>query len=112
MNRPWAYVSAAWNADYVKAKRTAKKYCRVLYLQGYSPICPLLLQREFVNDQVAEEHKDRLDMAEEYLRRSRILVVCGAQVDETVQNDIAIAAHFRIPATTLDGIRNVEGKEA
>lgn len=29
MNRPWAYVSAAWNADYVKAKRTAKKLCRM-----------------------------------------------------------------------------------
>ena len=51
-------------------------------------------------------------MAEEFLRRSRILVVCGKRVDETVQNDIAIAAHFRIPATTLEGILNVEdGRE-
>lgn len=109
MNRPWAYITAAWNTDYTKAKRAAKKYCRVLYLEGYSPICPLLFQREFINDQVADEHKDRLDMSEEYLRRSRILVVCGAVVDETVQNDIAIANHFRIPATTLEGILSVEG---
>lgn len=110
MNRPWAYITAAWNTDYTKAKRAAKKYCRVLYLEGYSPICPLLFQREFIKDQVADEHKDRLDMSEEHLRRSRILVVCGAVVDETVQNDIAIANHFRIPATTLEGILSVEGK--
>lgn len=65
--------------------------------------------KEYLNDQVAEEHKNRLDIAEEFLRRSRILVVCGNRVDYTVQNDIAIAGHFRIPATTLEGILNIEG---
>lgn len=111
MNRPWAYVTAAWDIDQRKAKRTAKKYCRTLYLEGYSPICPILFQNEFLDDKVAEEHKDRIDMSEEYLRRSRILVVCGAVSDEAVMTDIAIAAHFRIPATTLEGILNVECKD-
>ena len=111
MNRPWAYVTAVWDTDHRKAKRTAKKYCRTLYLEGYSPICPILFQDDFLDDQVAEEHKDRLDMAEEFLRRSRILVVCSANSDEAVMTDIAIAAHFRIPATTLEGILNVEVSE-
>ncbi|MDD3417259.1 MAG: hypothetical protein PHY47_25240 [Lachnospiraceae bacterium] len=109
MNRPWAYVSAAWDTNSSRAKKAAKKYCRTLYLEGYSPICPMLFQKEYLNDQVAEEHKDRLDMAEEFLRRSRILVVCGKRVDDTVQNDIAIAGHFRIPATILEAILNIEG---
>lgn len=111
MNRPWAYVTAAWDTNSSRAKKTAKKYCRTLYLEGYSPICPFLFQKEYTNDQVAEEHKDRLDMAEEFLRRSRILVVCGKRVDDTVQNDIAVAAHFRIPATTLEGILSVESSD-
>ena len=50
-------------------------------------------------------------MAEEFLRRSRILVVCGKRVDDTVQNDIAVAAHFRIPSTTLEGILSVESSD-
>ncbi|HOO79084.1 MAG TPA: hypothetical protein PLQ04_01725 [Lachnospiraceae bacterium] len=105
MNRPWAYVTAAWDTN----SSRAKKYCRTLYLEGYSR--PFLFQKEYTNDQVAEEHKDRLDMAEEFLRRSRILVVCGKRVDDTVQNEIAVAAHFRIPSTTLEGILSVESSD-
>ena len=41
----------------------------------------------------------------DYLRRSRVLVVCGRTVDETVKNDIATAQRLRITATTLDGIQ-------
>ena len=79
MNRPWAYVTAAWDTNSSRAKKTAKKYCRTLYLEGYSPICPFLFQKEYTNDQVAEERKDRLDMAEEFLRRSTI-IICVPQI--------------------------------
>ena len=48
-----------------------------------------------------QEHKDGLDIARDYLRRSRVLVVCGHRVNETVKNDIA---------TTLDGILTVKGQ--
>ena len=30
-------------------------------------------------------------MAREYLRRARVLVVCGSTVDESVKNEIAVA---------------------
>ena len=49
-------------------------------------------------------------MARDYLRRSRVLVVCGGKVDETVKNDIATAERLRITATTLDGILTVKGQ--
>ena len=49
-------------------------------------------------------------MAAELLRRSRILVVCGNIATQEVKNDIALAKHLRIAATTLEGILTVDGK--
>lgn len=64
---------------------------RQLYQEGYSPICPVLFQSDFLDDGDAKEHKDRLDMAEELLRRSRVVVACSTKVNEDVKNDIALA---------------------
>jgi len=61
-------------------------------------------------DEIPQEHKDGIDMAREYLRRARVLVVCGSTVDESVKNDIAVAERLRITATTLDGILTVKGQ--
>ena len=68
-----------------------------------TPICPVLFLPTFLKDKIPQEHKDGLDMARDYLRRSHVLVVCGHGIDETVKNDIATA-------TTLDGILAVKGQ--
>ena len=109
-NKPWAYVSSAWSSNKMQAKKVAKRYCRQLYNAGYTPICSLLTLQETLDLTVADERKDFLDMSEDLLRRSRILVLCGTGVDETVLNDIAIANRFHIASSTLDGIRSVEKK--
>ena len=88
-NKPWAYVSSAWSSNKMQAKKVAKRYCRQLYNAGYTPICSLLTLQETLDLTVADERKDFLDMSEDLLRRSRILVLCGTGVDETVLNDIA-----------------------
>ena len=88
---------------------SGKQKARV-YEAGYSPICPILLTARFIHDGIPQEHKDSLDMARDYLRRSRVLVVCGKRVDETVKNDIATAQRLHITATTLDGILTVKGQ--
>ena len=49
-------------------------------------------------------------MALELLRRCRLVVVCGSEVDEQVKTDIAMAKKYRIVTTTLDGILTIEGK--
>lgn len=90
-NKPWAYVTSAWSADRSRAKRSAKRYCRKLYEAGYTPICPLLSLPEVIDTSNADEYKDYMDMSEDMLRRSRILVVCGSAVDDTVLTDIAMA---------------------
>ena len=98
-NKPWAYVTAAWSTDRSRAKRSAKRYCRKLYEAGYTPICPLLSLPEIIN---------YIDMSEDMLRRSRILVVCGTAVDETVLTDIAIANRFHVASSTMRGVLTVD----
>lgn len=69
------------------------------------------MQGPFIDDFDAKEHEDGVDMAEELLRRSRVLVVCGPYVDDKVRSDIALAKRLGIVTTTLDGILNVGEEE-
>ena len=108
--RPIAYISAAWSGNRTADRERAALYCRQVYEAGYSPICPNLFLPTFLHESIPQEHKDGLDMAREYLRRSRLLVMCGEQADETVKNDIAVAQRLHIAATTLEGILTVKGQ--
>lgn len=112
MIRPLAYISASWSDKESEAKEVAANYCRVVYEAGYSPICPILYQPYFLKSKRAQEYKDGRDMANELLKRSRILVVCGDIETDEVLEDIAIADNYRIAATTLDGIVAVGSKKA
>ena len=110
MKRPLAYITAPWGKNEFENTENAAKYCRAVYDAGFSPVCPLLFLPLFLKDDIPQEHKDSIDMARDYLRRSHVLVVCGHSVDETVKNDIAMAERLRITATTLDGILAVKGQ--
>ena len=110
MKRPLAYITAAWSGNEYENAETAARYCRQVYEAGYSPICPILLTGRFLHDAVPQEHKDGLDIARDYLRRSRVLVVCGGPVTEEMKNDIATAQRLGITATTLEGILTVKGQ--
>ncbi|RXI40173.1 hypothetical protein DP129_05555 [Clostridium tetani] len=110
MKRPMAYITAAWRNDEFENTETAAKYCRKIYEAGFTPMCPLLFLPLYLNGEIPEEHKDGIDMARTMLRRSRVLVVCGDTVDESVKNDIATAQRLRITATTLEGILTVKGQ--
>ena len=96
MKRPMAYISAAWGNNEFENTETAAKYCRQLYEAGYTPMCPLLFLPIYLNDEIAEEHKDGIDMVRDMLK-----------------NDIATAERFRITATTLEGILTIkkQGRE-
>ena len=54
------------------------------------------------------EYKDYMDMSEDMLRRSRILVGCGSAVDDTVLTDIAIANRFHVASSTMRGVLGVD----
>ena len=108
MKRSLAYITAAWRGDPAADMEQAAHFCRVVYDAGYSPICPMLYLPLFLNDAVPEEHKNGIDMGRDLLRRSRVLVVCGHTVTESMKNDIAVAQRLGITATTLEGILTVK----
>ena len=110
MKRPLAYITAPWGENKRENRDTAAIYCRQVYDAGYSPICPMLMHTTFLTDSIPQEHKDGLDMARDFLRRCRVLVVCGDKVDEGMKNDIATAERLHITSTTLDGILTVKGQ--
>ena len=110
MKRPMAYITAAWSGNKYEDIERATHYCRAVYDAGFSPVCPLFFIPVFINSDIPQEHKDGLDIARDYLRRSHVLVVCGTGMDEAVKNDIAIAERLRITATTLDGILPVKAQ--
>ena len=91
MKRPLAYITAAWSGERTNDTQQAARYCRAVYEAGFSPICPLLYLPLILNNAVPEEHKSGVDMSRDLLRRSHVLVVCGAGVNEDVKNDIATA---------------------
>ncbi|NMA25545.1 MAG: hypothetical protein GX936_07755 [Clostridiales bacterium] len=113
MKRPLAYITAPWSASETENIENAARYCRKVYDAGFTPVCPVLFLSLFLNDDIPQEHKDGIDIARDFLRRSHVLVVCGKTVDELMKNDIAVAERLRITATTLDGILTVkrQGRE-
>ena len=104
MKRPLAYITAAWYGGDTENAELAAQYCRAVYDAGFAPICPALFLPLFLNDAVPEEHKSSIDIGRDLLRRSRVLVVCGHTVTESMKNDIAVAQRLGITATTLEGI--------
>ena len=98
MRRPLAYITAPWGDNEFENTETA------------APVCPLLFLPLFLKDEVPLEHKDGIDIARDFLRRSHVLVVCGDTVDEAMKNDIAVAERLRITATTLEGLLTVKGQ--
>ena len=70
MKRPLAYITAPWSNSQYENAENAAAYCRQVYDAGYSPICPVLFLPTFLKDEIPQEHKDGLDMARDYLRRS------------------------------------------
>ena len=106
MKKPFAYVTAVWQGGEFTVIDQATVYCRKVYEAGFTPLCPVLYLPHFLRDSVPAEHKDGIDIGREFLRRSRVLIVCG----DEVKNDIAMAQRLGITATTLEGILKIRSQ--
>lgn len=104
MNRPFAYVCSPFAGETRTNTKKARAYCRKLYELGYTPIAPHLLFPQFLEDDIHTERKDGIDMAEELLRRCRVVVVCGKEISDGMTNEIALAKRLGIVTTTLEGV--------
>ncbi|PWM29336.1 MAG: hypothetical protein DBX40_00275 [Clostridiales bacterium] len=107
MNRPFAFVCSPFAGESRTNIKKARSYCRKLYELGYTPIAPHLLFPQFLEDDIPAERKDGLDMAQELLRRCRVLVVCGKDISDGMMGEIALAKRLGIVATTLEGITKI-----
>lgn len=107
MNRPFAYVCSPFAGETKTNAKKARNYCRKLYELGYTPIAPHLLFPQFLEDDIPSERKDGLDMAEELLRRCRVIVVCGKELSDGMMSEIALAKKLGIVTTTLEGVTKI-----
>ena len=107
MKRKFAYITAPWGSDDAENTENAAQYCREAYDLGYHPICPVMSMPLYLHDEIPQEHKDAIDMANDQLRRSCMLIMCGKKVTERMKDDIALAARLSIPATTMEGLQAV-----
>ena len=111
MSRPLAYITADFNYWEENRFKKAREFCRDLYDAGYSPICPYLFHRGLLDLDDSEEYQEGRRMANELLRRSRILVVCGIGKSAEVREDIARAKRLQMPITTYSGILEFDRSE-
>ena len=107
MNRPFAFVCSPFSDDPRSNTKRTRAYCRRLFELGYTPIAPHLLFPQFLNEDIPAERKDGLDMAQELLRRCRVVVVCGKEITDGMMGEIALAKRLGIVATTLDGVTKI-----
>lgn len=110
MIRPLAYVTADFSSRDEEADEAAAKYCRVLYEAGYAPVCPFFAQTWFLCTDIPQEYADARNMAHEFLRRSRVLVICGKNKTKSMMEDIAVAKRYGVVTVTLEGILNADKK--
>ena len=104
MTRPLAYVTGSFGNTIANSVVNAIELCRFIYLAGYSPVCPFLRNYYILDLENPDEVKEGREMANELLRRSRIVVVCGDLRGENVSADIALARHLNKPISTFDAI--------
>ena len=107
MNKTFAYVCAPTNHATGFAFGKLKEYSKTLFDLGYVPICPCMMFSRFLSESVPEQREARRDMAQQLLRRCRVLVVCGDKITEEMEAEILLAKRLRIVSTTLAGIRTI-----
>ncbi|NLW78398.1 MAG: hypothetical protein GXY32_03170 [Ruminococcaceae bacterium] len=88
-----------------------REYCRQLYEAGYMPVCPNLHFPQFLNMKTPQERKAALEMAQNLLRRCRVVVVCGKALTDTMMCEIMLAQRLHITSTTLDGIMVIHNRK-
>lgn len=101
---PFAYVCAPGRGGDAAELEKIRGYCRLLYEAGYTPLSPALHFPQFMNLRIPKERKAAAEMAQNLLRRCRVVVACGPVFSEDMLCDLMLARRLNIMATTLDGI--------
>ena len=107
MEKAFAYICAAEDA----APRLLRKYCHKVYELGYVPICPKLSLSQYLSIDVPEEQRAMGQISQQFLRRCRMLVVCGNEISTAMAGEIGTEEKLKLICTTLDGLVKIKEAE-
>lgn len=110
MKRPFAYICSPFKGNEALNIEKAREYCRKACEAGFTPVCPHLLFFQFLDENIPEERKAGLEMANALLRRCQVLLVCDNAISEDMMCEILYAHRLNIMATTLDGILTMKAQ--
>lgn len=104
---PIAYISSPFKGDTYTNTEKGRKYSRIAYEHGYTPIAPHLLFPQFMDDSVPAERIDMQRINEVLIRKSYIMFVCGDIITDDMKNEMIYARKIGLTVVPLDGIRQV-----
>ena len=107
MEQALAYVCCSYDAG----RTRIQKYCRKIYEMGYIPVSTNLCFRPFLTDNNAEDQQAFIEMSHLLLKRCRMIVVCGAEMTQTMTAEVSMADRLHIICTTLDGLIRIKETE-
>ena len=103
----FAYVCAPYFANSRETGERLRRCSLALFELGYIPICPNLMFTRFLRESIPQQRDARHHMAQQILRRCRVLVVCGDAVTEEMESEIMLAKRLGIVSTTLMGLQAI-----
>ena len=104
MEKAFAYICASEEA----APRLLKRYCRKIYELGYVPICPALIEGQYLTMDNPDDKRDFQNISRQKLGRCRMLVVCGNEITSAMSSEIGQAEKRNLICTTLEGLAKIK----
>lgn len=104
MEKAFAYICASEEA----APRLLKRYCRKIYELGYVPICPALMEGQYLTMDNPDDKRDFQNISRQKLGRCRMLVVCGNEITSAMSSEIGQAEKRNLICTTLEGLAKIK----
>lgn len=104
MEKAFAYICASEEA----APRLLRRYCRKIYELGYVPICPALMEGQYLTLENPDEKRDFQNISRQKLNRCRMLVVCGNEITSAMCSEIGQAEKRNLICTTLEGLAKIK----
>ncbi len=104
MEKAFAYICASEEA----APRLLRRYCRKIYELGYVPICPALIEGQYLTMDNPDDKRDFQNISRQKLGRCRMLVVCGNEITSAMSSEISQAEKRNLICTTLEGLAKIK----
>ena len=104
MEKAFAYLCTSEETS----SRLLKRYCRKVFELGYIPICPALMEGQYLTLENPDEKRDFQNISRQKLNRCRMLVVCGNEITSAMSSEIGQAEKRNLICTTLEGLAKIK----